>query len=340
MCDHLNMCIDKILPGETVKPYQTVMVKDGGRAIIAPDKLWPNGSTLSVLFMEGTAAQKALVKEQAGWWEAVANLHFDFNDDPDADIRITFNKDLGAWSYIGVDAASIPKDSATMNLGFTEGGTVAHEFGHAIGLHHEHQNPAGGIEWNEDVVIESLSGPPNRWSEKKIRHNVLNKYRVDQVKGTEFDPDSIMLYFFPDSWVKNGTGTRANDTLSATDKAFIGSLDAYPKDRVATITEIPVADLRGMAAGIGSAGEEDLFTFFVETAGTHSVQTHGKADLVMKLYGPDSATALIATDDDCGEGVNPKLVEKLGPGKYTVQIRHYNQRGGKGEYRIVVSAHH
>lgn len=339
MCDHLKMCIDKILPGETLKPYRTVMVKDGARAIIAPDKLWPNGSTLSVLFMEGSDEQKMLVKEQAAWWEAVANIHFDFNGDPEADIRITFDENLGAWSYIGTDAASIPKDSATMNLGFMDGGTITHEFGHAIGLHHEHQNPAGGIEWNEDVVIRSLSGPPNNWSEKKIRHNVLNKYSIDQVKGSEFDPDSIMLYFFPDSWVKNGEGTKENEALSAMDKSFIGSSDAYPKGSVSNIIEISVADLRGVAAGIGKASEEDLFTFTVGETGTHTIQTHGKTDLVMKLYGPDSATALIATDDDGGEGVNPKLVERLGPGEYTVQVRHFDQSAGTGEYRIVVSVH-
>ena len=43
-----------------------------------------------------------------------------------------------------------------MNLGFLDGGTAAHEFGHAIGLGHEHQNPAGGIEWNEEVVLRDL----------------------------------------------------------------------------------------------------------------------------------------------------------------------------------------
>ena len=30
---------------------------------------------------------------------------------------------------------------------------VLHEFGHALGLIHEHQNPkGGGIEWNRDAV--------------------------------------------------------------------------------------------------------------------------------------------------------------------------------------------
>src|SRR5918996_1323955 len=79
---------------------------------------------------------------------------------------------------------------------FLDGGTAAHEFGHAIGLAHEHQNPAGGIEWNEEVVLRDLSGPPNSWTPEQIRHNVLEKYRADQIRGTDFDRDSIMLYFF------------------------------------------------------------------------------------------------------------------------------------------------
>ena len=67
-----------------------------------------------------------------------------------------------------------------MNLGFLDGGTAGHEFGHAIGLAHEHQNPAGGIEWNEARVIQDLSGPPNNWDEAQIRHNVLKKYEVKE----------------------------------------------------------------------------------------------------------------------------------------------------------------
>ena len=107
-----------------------------------------------------------------------------------------------------------------MNLGFMDGGTAAHEFGHAIGLAHEHQNPAGGIQWNEAVVIRELGGPPNFWDEAKARHNVLRKYSADQVNGTKFDPDSIMLYFFPAEWTINGIGTKANEVLSDFDKAF------------------------------------------------------------------------------------------------------------------------
>ena len=86
-----------------------------------------------------------------------------------------------------------------MNLGFLDGGTAGHEFGHAIGLAHEHQNPAGGIQWNEVVVIREAAKSPNFWDEATTRRNILRKYRADQINGTAFDPDSIMLYFFPAS---------------------------------------------------------------------------------------------------------------------------------------------
>jgi hypothetical protein len=57
-----------------------------------------NGSTLRVRFMAGTSAEQAVAREQAGWWASVANLKFDFNDAPDAEIRITFDPNDGAWS--------------------------------------------------------------------------------------------------------------------------------------------------------------------------------------------------------------------------------------------------
>lgn len=41
-------------------------------------------------------------------------------------------------------------------------GVVLQEFGHLVGLTHEHFNlKGGGIECNRDAVIRNLSGPPN-----------------------------------------------------------------------------------------------------------------------------------------------------------------------------------
>ncbi len=333
-----RFCTDRVLPRDLNRPQRMRFMRGGpARAIIDFRRLWISGSTLQVRFLGGTSAQHDLVKEQAGWWTQHANLDFDFNNSPNAEIRIAFDPNDGAWSYVGTDAREISMNAPTMNLGFTDGGTPAHEFGHAIGLHHEHQNPDGGIVWNEPVVIQALSGPPNFWSVDQIRHNVLNKYSVDQIRGTEFDPDSIMLYFFPVEWTLNGIATKDNEVLSKMDKDFIASAQAYPGRGETEAVELPVIETSGVAASIGLAGEEDLFTFKVTKPGRYTIETGGQTDLVMKLFGPDNKTQLIDEDDDGGEGYNPRITANLAPGSYFAQVRHYNSTSGTGNYTIKVT---
>ena len=334
-----KVCIDKVLPRDLMRQQPTTRSGGRPRAIAPIGKTWMNGSRLQVRFMGGTSAQKNTAREQAGWWSQHANLTFDFNDAPGADIRITFDPQLGAWSYVGTDCKGIPLNQATMNLGFLDGGTTAHEFGHAIGLAHEHQNPAGGIQWNEEVVIRELAGPPNFWDEAKARHNVIRKYSADQVNGTKFDPDSIMLYFFPAEWTLNGIATKANEVLSALDKSFIAGAKMYPKTgpTVEAPTELTVNASKRTAASIGKYGEADLFAFQVKKAGRHVIDTRGNTDVVLQLFGPDNPTALIAEDDDSGFGFNARIAANLVEGRYFAQVRHANRTSGKGNYSVAVS---
>ncbi len=336
MAKHPKICIDRVLPQEAFRRRPATALRRGGpmRAVLEFRKLWVNGSTLHVRFLQGIAAQKALVKTQANWWTAHANLKFAFDDRPDAEIRIGFDPSDGAWSWVGTDCRRIPASEPTMNLGFLDGGTAAHEFGHAIGLGHEHQNPRGGIKWNEEVVLRELAGPPNNWTAEETRHNVLEKYRVDQIRGTDFDPDSIMLYFFPARWTTTGRGTKANEVLSDLDEAFIASEQAYP--RAITDAAALAVDGAPTIAAIGLAGEEDLFTFEVRSERRYVVGTSGRTDVVMKLFGPDSPTRFVAEDDDSGIGVNARIVADLVRGRYWVQIRHYHRATGRGSYRVGV----
>jgi len=334
----LKVCHDRVLPEDMFRqqPLARPRSRDVFRAVLEFRKMWINGSTLRVRFMGGTAAQRASVREQAQRWTEHANLTFEFSDAPDAEIRIAFDPDDGAWSYIGTDAKKIAQNQPTMNIGFEDGGTAAHEFGHAIGLGHEHQNPEGGIEWNEDVVIRELGGPPNFWTPAQVRHNVLEKYSADQIRGTKFDPESIMLYFFPGRWTKSGKGTQENDVLSATDKAFIASAQAYPRTATVEAVKLTVNSAAATSARIGVPGEEDVFTFTAKSSGRHIVSTSGQTNVVMKLFGPDSQTSLIAEDDDSGVGENARIIADLIPGQYFVQVRHFSKASGTGSYRIRV----
>ena len=333
----LKVCHDRVLPEDMFRqqPLARPRSRDVFRAVLEFRKMWINGSTLRVRFMGGTAAQRASVREQAQRWTEHANLTFEFSEAADAEIRISFDPDDGAWSYIGTDAKKIAQNQPTMNIGFEDGGTAAHEFGHAIGLGHEHQNPSGGIEWNEAIVIRDLGGPPNNWTPEQTRHNVLEKYKADQIRGTAFDGDSIMLYFFPGKWTKSGKGTKANDDLSQMDKAFIASTEGYPRAAIDAV-KLTVNAKTATSADIGKPGEEDLFTFTVKTGGRHTIATTGNTDVVMKLFGPNSKTALIAEDDDGGTGTNARIVADLIPGQYFVQIRHFNKASGTGQYKISV----
>lgn len=339
MANRPKVCFDRILPRDLMRMQATTRARGRMRAVAPIGKTWMNGSTLRVRFIGGTAAQKAKVKEQSGWWDAHANLKFEFNDAPDAEIRISFDENDGAWSYIGTDCRNIPLNDATMNLGFLDGGTVAHEFGHAIGLAHEHQNPAGGILWNEQVVIREMAKSPNFWDEATTRHNILKKYSIDQINGTDFDPESIMLYFFPAEWTLNGIGTQANEVLSEIDKLFIAGAKMYPKTHptVGEATELKVNSTRRTPAAIGRFGEEDLFTFTASRPGRHVIDTRGPTDVVMKLFGPNSPTALMAEDDDSGVDYNAHIAADLIEGRYWAQVRHYNRASGVGKYSIRVA---
>lgn len=330
----MKICFDRLLPQNRLKPLYTF----GPSRLVAPlGKQWVNGSTLQVRFIGGNATQHAVVKKEAAWWEEYANIKFVFNDAPDADIRISFNSNDGAWSYIGTDCASIPLNEATMNLGFLDTGTAAHEFGHALGLGHEHSNPEGGIVWNEQRVYEALAGPPNWWDKDTVTHNVLRKYKRDQIKGTQFDPKSIMLYFFPAEWTLNGISTTQNDTLSDLDKSYIGSSAMYPKPKAPiNVKVLKPNHVRRTQGTIGKPGEEDLYAFEVGQGmdGGYTIDTRGETNVVMRLFGPDSLTHLVAEDDDSGCDENAKIVTQLVPGVYHVQIRHSDRTHGMGKYSV------
>ncbi len=132
---------------------------------------------ITVAFNGGDDSLRQEIAAAASEWTKYGHFEFDFKDpsngvfrewspsdtDYKADIRVSFNQ-AGYWSLVGTD--SIDKiarkpGQASMNFGqFTSQlpddwkTVVMHEFGHALGLQHEHQAPVGGCDadwkWEDD----------------------------------------------------------------------------------------------------------------------------------------------------------------------------------------------
>ena len=122
--------------------------------------------------------------------------------------------------------------------------------------------------------------------------------------------------------------------------------DAFRNQRAFTVpsipdidgpTELAVVETAATVAEISQPGEKQHYKFTAAKAGQYTIETEGRTDLVMALYGPDSQTKLIAQDDDSGTGMNAKIVADLTPATYYVQVQHYNSASGIGSYSIKVS---
>lgn len=162
----------------------------------------------------------------------IVNIGFDFLEE-DTDIpfdilkkgivRISFDKNGGSWSMVGM-SHFFSQDEFTMNFGWLDSGTIMHEFGHMLGLIHEHQVGFGkSIEWNEPLVY-SWAEVTYGWDRETTYDNIIKKYDKSQINGTDFDSRSIMLYFFPPQLTLDKKGSHQNLRLSIVDVGFIMSL--------------------------------------------------------------------------------------------------------------------
>ena len=202
------------IPRTPLEPVYT----DTGR------KVQPDPLSKITFRMKTKDAVKKIVKERI---QPIVNLNLKFIDNPsEAQVRISFDPNGGAWSLVGTDCLQ-ETEGATMNLGWFDVATVMHEFGHTLGMIHEHQNPHDNpIEWDEEKVFQ-WARETQGWSDETTKVNIIDTPHYG-INGSQFDPLSIMLYFFPADLTTNNKGTHQNLRLSGLDTEWIAKM--YPKD--------------------------------------------------------------------------------------------------------------
>jgi Astacin (Peptidase family M12A) len=263
------------------------------RYVIDRYKLWRTGTHLTVCFFEGAPEVRHAVSEIARAWTQYAHVTFDFGPEPalrsceptaPSHIRIAFQK-RGNWSYVGRDSVAAELDRPSMNLEVASGVPLAlvephelqrvvlHEFGHALGLQHEHQSPKSGCEaqFNWNVVYAEMAKPPNNWAKKMVDDNLKALVESPRLEISPYDPTSIMHYSLPSWMFSDGQKAKCfvapNEALSKLDElgaeaAYPGTFDAQARyldtlDRATTQTfsdrQTPPYVVKGVADQINSA---------------------------------------------------------------------------------------
>lgn len=324
---------------------------DRARLIRQTANRWLNGTTLRYWFFDSpaklTAPKKELDVVRAAFksWKALG-IGLDFLEvkkQADADIRVAFQQDDGSWSYLGTDIRTRRSDPRTMNFGWSltddplEGmDTAIHEIGHTLGFPHEHQNPFAGIVWDEEAVYKSLAAPPNRWSRQTTFHNIIRKIEPDSVKGSNWDPDSVMHYPFEPGLIlkpaKYSNGLRPAGGLSPHDKEWVQTF--YPPIEAADA--ILLVPFQSVPLSLKS-GQQIDFSISPTMSRPYVMQTFGEADTVMALSEEKpSGQVQLAADNDSGIDRNARITTPLSKGKkYTLRVR-MNVATASGEAAVML----
>src|SRR5437868_6343806 len=96
-CHSLKLCIDRLFSHEDaaipegrrdVHVWYDIASQDIKLAVAAR-KRWPNAYDIKCTFLDGSAIQRAIVRDYARSWEEYANISFRFGSREDAVVRIS-----------------------------------------------------------------------------------------------------------------------------------------------------------------------------------------------------------------------------------------------------------
>ncbi|MBY3317294.1 M12 family metallopeptidase [Rhizobium laguerreae] len=210
-----------------LSPFGTALIKD----IWQPtDGLTPNTGviTLGVYFDQAsTRTQRESVQYHASKWlegklGGVINFRFGVAREQ-AQITITLNTELNS-SEVGRRSLGIVPPKFSMHLYEQSERAVCHEFGHALGLIHEHANIDTPIVFNERTVINDMK--QRRWTEADVRYNFFARAGREYscLGDPKFNGKSIMLYPIKSTWTADGSSYPLNTKISDGDRKCLAAL--------------------------------------------------------------------------------------------------------------------
>lgn len=334
-------------PACTVKPRTPRIIPPGMtdermRLLRLLATKWVNGTVLHYWFFNGPAPQLQAVRDAFTEWKGLKiGLEFvEVQNSSEAEVRIGFDQADGSWSYIGRDILGIAATQPTMNFGWdltdAYGHTTAlHEIGHTLGMPHEHQSPFAGIVWDEQKVYDYFTGEPNNWSREQTFSNVLSKIDPSEVEGSNWDPNSVMEYWFPAGLIVQPAqyhdGLEPAGGLSAEDKAWV--LRFYPALKATIPSLKPFVSVPLSLVPGGQAN----FNIVPGETRKYELGTFGTADTVLVLFEEvNGQLRQLAANDDSGTDRNAKIQVKLFKDrKYVARVRLY-WAGASGQTGIML----
>ena len=197
--------------------------------------LWPLGKKIKIAFLDGEQKDIDYVKAVSKEWLKHANIDFEYVDkESKSDARVTFTNDL---TYLGKGSLDRSQDEATLGVGSLlslnleneKRRLILHEYGHLLGLIHEHQTPNALLQIDWEKAYEYFAMLPDQWSRADVDLNLRSPHKLPSslYVNKPFDPSSVMSYKLPAEILGTPVSFPSTGFLSEGDIEFIKKL--YPK---------------------------------------------------------------------------------------------------------------